>query len=389
MIKRILTFAIILCVFSTAAYAGDVKSKFDISLYGFVKFEAIYDQTEIAKGDWALYAHPDGSAQSEQDVMTMNARHSRIGIKIAGPEFGENKVNGLVEMDFAGSFPNSGTAARQPIPRLRHAWVEIVNPFWEARFGQDWALVSGPFPNTTSFVVGAGKGNLWMRYPQMKFTIKPDNFKIAVSLNRPMAGNIKYNEFDGGSFDMVGDGERTGLPWLMGRVDYSPSKNFTASLSGHYGQEQIEAINELPIDKPTYSVNADVVLKTGNFSITASGFYGENLNSFFGGIFQGFIRPDDSSVENVKALGGWGQIKYQFTKKWSSTLGGGADIPDEETLLEGGDMRTKNTFGFLNFAYSPVDPLIFMLEGEYLKTEYQQSDAGSNVRIQFVTYYKF
>ena len=31
-----------------------------ISLYGFIKLETLYDNTEIAQGDWQLYAMPGG-----------------------------------------------------------------------------------------------------------------------------------------------------------------------------------------------------------------------------------------------------------------------------------------------------------------------------------------
>jgi len=379
----ILTGLIFLLLSSLNAQDGKVKSKYDLTFYGFIKLEAIYDNTEIVKGDWLLYVPPDGSAQSKQDSYTMNARHSRLGLKFANPVGdGDAKITALLEMDFAGGFPNSSTAARQPNPRLRHAWVELSKDNWAWRFGQDWALISGPFPNTTSFVVGAGKGNLWMRYPQIRYTYTSDPVTFSLSINRPMAGNIKYEDFAGGDFDPVGDGERTGMPWLMGRAWYK-SGSTTLSASFHYGQEQINDKAAKPHDTKTYSVNADAEFSVGSLAFIVRGFYGENLNSFFGGVFQGFT-TDSTSVSNVVSKGGWAQAKYTIDKQWSLTLGGGMDDPDDDYVT-----RTKNDWFFANVACNVQEAVTFMLEAEYLKTSYKAADAGTNTRIQFVTYYKF
>ncbi|MCA9734609.1 MAG: hypothetical protein H6696_15220 [Deferribacteres bacterium] len=368
---------------ASISLAQQVKSKYDVTFYGFVKAEAIYETSETAVGDWFLFARPDGSPQSDQEIFTMNARHTRLGMKFANP-VGEDgaKVTGLVEFDFAGGFPNSSTAARQPLVRLRHAWVQISKGNWESRFGQDWALISGPFPNTASFVVGAGKGNLWMRFPQIKVTYAGKPMKVALSINRPMAGNIKYDNFAGGSFDPVGDGERSGMPWFMGRAWFNAG-SAKLSASFHYGSEQINDLSGNPHDKPSFSINADAEFSSGPLAFTIRGFKGENLNSFFGGVFQGFS-SDATSVNNVASMGGWAQAKYTINPKWSATIGGGLDDPEDDYVS-----RTRNDWFFGNIAYNAYEAVTFMLETQYLKTSYKTSDAGTSNRFQFVTYYKF
>ncbi|MBN1782026.1 hypothetical protein JW948_12915 [bacterium] len=361
-------------------------AKYPVQIYGFVRMEAIYDNTEIAKGDWLLFAQPGNSPQADQSIFTMNARHTRLGLKIGGPEIcGNGKVQGLIEVDFAGGFPNSSTAARQPLLRLRHAWFEIVKPAWELRFGQDWALISGPFPNTASFVVGAGKGHLWMRYPQIKYTVKKNALKLALSANRPMAGNIKYEDYAGGDFDPVGDGERSGMPWFMGRV-WLTAGRAVFSVSGHYGQEAIADLSGAEHDKPSFSLNADLIMTTGPVQWTVRGFTGENLNSFFGGVFQGFSR-DSVSVTNIASKGGWGQAVYTVNDRWAVTAGGGIDDPDDADLT--GNARTKNTWMFGNVSLNYSKSLIFILETSMLKTGYLAADDGENIRIQLVTTFKF
>ncbi len=378
---------LILFIASSALFAGEaVESKFKVNLYGFIKFESIYDNTEIAQGDWLLFARPGNSDYADQSIFTMNARHSRLGLKIDGPAFcDDGVVKGLIEVDFAGGFPNSSTAARQPQLRLRHAWVELNKPGWELRMGQDWALISGPFPNTTSFVVGAGKGHLWMRYPQIKYTRKLGDVKIAVSMNRPMAGNIKYEDYAGGDFDPVGDGERSGMPWLMGRFWWQAGPA-NISVSGHYGQEQIDDLSAAHHDMTTYSVNANVQVKSGPLQLDARVFTGENLNSFFGGVFQGFVR-NETSITNIASQGGWGQAVCSINENWSLTVGGGMDDPQDDDLTSG--MRSLNTWIFGNVGYSLNKSVLFMLETDYLQTEYLNGEAGENIRLQFVSYLKF
>ena len=381
--KKIL---LLMLLFASMLMAAEIESAIPVKLYGFVRMEAFYDNTEMAQGDWMLFARPGNSAAADESIFSMSARHTRLGLRLGGPVADEEtSINGLVEVDFAGGFPNSSTAARQPQLRLRHAWVEIAKPEWELRLGQDWALISGPFPHTTSFVVGAGKGHLWMRYPQIKYTVKRSSFKLALSANRPMAGNIKYDDYAAGDFDPVGDGERTGLPWIMGRVWLNPG-NATLSLSGHLGKEQISDLSGAQHDKTTFSVNADIVLKTGPVSWTARAFMGENLNSFFGGVFQGYVR-DDKSVTNIASTGGWGQAVIDINERWDFTLGGGIDDPDNEDLA--GNGRGKNTWLFSNVAMNYNKNLSFMLEADYLQTEYLETDDGENLRLHFVTFLKF
>lgn len=377
--------AIFLHLLITGAAAQETRNP-QLTLYGFIRFETIYDNTEIAKGDWHLFARPGDSDYADRSIFTMNARHSRLGMKLASrPVSGDASVTGLVEVDFAGGFPNSSTAARQPLLRLRHAWVEIGAPGWALRLGQDWALISGPFPNTTSFVVGAGKGNLWMRVPQIRYTVDKGHTAFAISLNRPMAGNIQYNDFTEGDFDPVGDGERSGYPWLMSRF-WLRSRGSSFSLSGHYGREEIADLSGTVHTMNTYSLNADAVVALNPVTVTLRAFTGENLNTFFGGVFQGFSR-DSLNVTNVSSTGGWGQITCAMTDKWMITAGAGIDDPDNSDIAAGG--RTKNEWIFANLSYAFSPAVQFMLEGDYLKTRWKAEEPGKNLRVQFVTCYRF
>ncbi|MCK5148194.1 hypothetical protein KAR48_15670 [bacterium] len=373
-----------LCVFLLAgALFAQEKASISFTPYGFVKFETILDQNYVAKGDWLLFA-PSGT--DDNGGFTMNARHTRLGMRIDGPTFGEGgKIKGLVEFDFAGGFPNSGTAARQPIPRLRHAWVELSKGKMAMRFGQDWALISGPFPSTTSFVVGAGKGNLWMRFPQIKLTVGSGAVKAAFSINRPIAGNVKYDSFAGGDFDVVGDGERSGRPWLMSRFWYNCKKG-GVSIMGHIGWEKI--VNAAVVDPMTtsYSVAVEGRFKAGKVAFTGKGFTGKNLNSFLGGIFQGY-RVSGDEIIGIRSQGGWAQAKVTFNPQWFATVGGGMEKINKDDLVD--NMRSQNQWFFGNIGRKVTKHVTFMLEVEHLTTKYAELADGKNLRNMFVALFTF
>ena len=359
--------------------------------YGFIKLESILDQHAVFQGDWMLFVpSPTNNPGYGDGVFTMNARHSRIGVRIGGPSFGVGgKITGLIEMDFAGGFPNSSTAARQAVPRLRHAWIELAKDNWAVRMGQDWALIAGPFPNTTSFVVGAGKGNLWMRFPQIAFSVKKGGFKAAASINRPMAGNVKYNSFNGGDFDVVGDGERTGRPWFMGRL-WLEGKKAGVSVMGHVGWEKGVDANDATIRYPSttsYSAALEARLTTGPVAWTAKGFTGKNLNTFLGGIFLGCY-PLDGKIIGVRSQGFWGQAKVKLNAVCSATVGGGWEEPKKEDLRI--NDRSKNQWFFLNLSRSVSKNVTLMVEAEYLQTDYIGDwESGKNWRGMFVSLFTF
>ncbi len=385
---------------------------FDV--YGFARFETAYFTQEIVRGDWMLFAAPDEVYTEDQSVLTMTARHSRLGLNWSDGGGEAAVVSGKIEFDFAGGFAGYSTAARAAHVMLRHAWGQYARGDWALRFGQDWALISTPFPGTTDFTIGGDKGNLWMRYPQIKFMQEFESgAKYALSLNRPMAGNRGY---PGRDLDPIGEGEYTAIPWVMGRL-WVPAGPAVVSVSGHFGQEQIDDGAGVPHDTNTYSIHGDIVLKKGAFSLSGRGFYGENLDSFLGGIGQGFtVGPD--RVDNIAAVGGWAQVGFKLSPTHSIVAGGGMDDPDEKDLTPG--MRDRNDWLFATFSCNVAKGFSAHVGVDYLQTSYMDNyplvldgeghaqdldgdgkwdrdsgaelveiDPGSTIRISFMTVHKF
>ncbi len=381
-------FLTVFLVFVTAitVYPAEKEKEIagSLNLFGEIRLESIYDNTLVEQGDWLLYV-PPGPGENN-DVFLMSIRHSRIGIKFDNLDLSTRfKIRGLIESDFAGGFPNSDVAVTEPNPRLRRAWFEIYRENWQLRSGQDWALNSGPFPSTTNYMLGAAMGNLWIMSPQIRFTHNLLLFKYSVSINRPVAGNYKYNDINQSDRDPIGHGELTGKPWFMGRL-WLKLKGLDLSISSHYGEEEIRDIMGKLYSRSSKSINGDILLKNANAVVTVKGFYGENLDTFYGGIMQGYI-SDMNSVENVVSTGGWTELQIFPIRNWKMCIGGGFEriLNDEPIDL----MRTLNDWRYINIGYSPGDDLLFKLEGDYLKTHCHDQKSRDNFRIHFVSSYSF
>jgi hypothetical protein len=390
---KVKTFAIVMCLMLTIAVvqpalSGDVK----LDPYGYVRAEGYYDTESVAAGDWLLLVANDKTAGRDIGQLGMSARHTRVGIKLSGIEIKDGMdVFGKIEIDFAGGFPNSGTAARQPLLRLRLAYIGIKSGNWEYRFGQDWAIISAPFPNTANFVVGAAAGNLWMRMQQASLSYKTGAMKLTGSVNRGISGNNKYSAFTSSDLDANGDGEKTGLPFVMGRLDYN-KKAVGISVFGHTGWEDIADLSGKINRVTSWSGAVAVRIEGGKMRLRAKVFQGENLNSFFGGIIQGHVALANT-VENVAAMGGWVDLTVKLNSKWSTALGAGMDDPDDEFLTPLAS-RDLNEFIWGNIQFSPVKNLKFMFETNYMRTTYVEDAAGNqpagdNIRFAFVSVLTF
>jgi hypothetical protein len=129
-----------------------------------------------------------------------------------------------------------------------------------------------------------------------------------------------------------------------------------------------------------------VVYKIGRVSFTTRGFYGENLNSFLGGINQGYT-TDSTSVTNIASGGGWAQLMYDFSDSWSATLGGGLDDPKNDDLKTG--MRARNEIVYTNVSLKIQKAIELIGEVDFLKTTYIDARTGRNMRFQFASYFRF
>ena len=140
--------------------ASPVKSKFNLSIGGFVKLDYAYNSVRL----WLTQAlshlvaelfprQPLAAGQSDQSIFT--ARQSRIWLKVAGPSLLGAKTSALVEMDFYG---DPSAAAESPQIRMRQAWGAIDWKNTGILFGQAYDVFGPMISSTIDFRSGAAFG---------------------------------------------------------------------------------------------------------------------------------------------------------------------------------------------------------------------------------------
>ncbi|MHC4498624.1 MAG: DcaP family trimeric outer membrane transporter [Planctomycetota bacterium] len=372
--------------------AGERKpvwSNLDIQLYGYVKLDAAYDTSRVDTGNFARWVESE-TTNKDDDQFNMTANQTRLGLKIAGPNDGELRTSGLVEIDFYG-----GGAENRPEPMMRHAYMELNWPQdgFGILAGQTSDVISPLYPSTLNYSVAWWAGNIGYRRPQIRLTkslglTNDVDLKLEAALARTIG-------FSGDGFpDTPGDaGEDAGFPGAQGRVsltfpwlEYKPT---TLGFSGHWAKEELDT-SEFGDSKhfDSWSLNLDLSQPVDKWlAVKGELFTGENLSAYFGGIAQGV---NTTTFQEIGSRGGWVAAALGPWDKWSCNVGASIDDVDDEDL-EGmsGDKREYNRSIFGNVIYSLNNNTQVGFELSQWHTEYDGQDDGDSVRAQTSFIYKF
>jgi hypothetical protein len=127
-----------------------VWSNLDIQLYGYLKLDSAYDSSRIENGNYAKWVTSE-STNDDDAQFNMTANETRLGMLINGPDNGNMKTSGRVEVDFYG-----GGDENKSHLMMRHAYLKLDWP--KSRFniiaGQTSDVISPLFPSTVNYSVG-------------------------------------------------------------------------------------------------------------------------------------------------------------------------------------------------------------------------------------------
>lgn len=377
------------CAASAGAVDVTMKdSDVKLQIYGYVKADAVYEsQVTAPKGDFAFWVLPE--VAGEEDGQTrIGARESRLGLNVAGPDFGNWKPTGKLEMDFYG-----GDKANSYNPRMRLAYLDLANASGLSfRMGQDWETFNEVTPRIVNFAYLADIGALGLRRPQFRATQElkfSENTKLV--LKAAIAQTVG-EDLDGAGYEDGADAELPSAQWNVAlHQKLWTEKPARLSFAGHYGQETVDAVEEGVIvendatDYDTWSVQGSIFLPlTKCLAAQANIWQGANLDTYYGGIGQGVNVAMDTEVE---AIGGWAQLLWDPTEKVAMGLGYSVDDPDDEDLSAG--MRSKNEQVFVCAFYKFNAAVTAMTEYAHLTTDYQEGDDACSDRVQLAMKYTF
>ena len=355
--------------------ATRVLSGFRFKPYGYIKLDAVYDDSRTNYGNFILYV-PDESKNDNNNEFNMTARQTRIGLDILAPESSDWEAKGRIEIDFYGD----GTAKHEnkAEPLLRHAFLEVKKGQFSLLAGQTFDLISPLVPDVLNYTVGWAGGNLGYRRPQLRLTnIYPLNESSKLSMALAIARTSGIGDFMGENV-----GENVGFPTVQGRLALTTKlltkKDTVFGISGHYGEEEYQGRIK------SWSINGDFDIPLSDrVSVKGEVFVGYNLDDYFGGVFQGV---NTTTQKAIRAIGGWMQAGYQHSKKWRYNVGLGIDDPRNDDLTYNPDptknMRDRNSFYYGNVMFNLIPPVNIGLEYSYWETGYLNQSSGTDNRIQ-------
>ncbi|KAB0671497.1 hypothetical protein F6V30_02650 [Oryzomonas sagensis] len=148
--------AVALLLASPAMADEPVKSKFDLSIGGYVKLDYAYNSVKLNSPKLIPQMPAGGTASAQKDESTFTARESRLWFRAKGPDAFGAKTGSLVEVDFygGGSSVNNETGTL----RIRHAYGTLDWDTTHILFGQTWDIFGPAAANTVDFSVNGFTG---------------------------------------------------------------------------------------------------------------------------------------------------------------------------------------------------------------------------------------
>jgi hypothetical protein len=374
-----------------------VWSDLDIQIYGNLRLDASYDSSQVEPGNYIKWVRRE-TVNKNDNQFDMTANQTRLGLRINGPDDGQIKTSGQLEIDFYGSGGGENTAN----PRMRHAYMKVEWPAerFEILAGQTWDVVSPLNPYTLNDTVLWYAGNIGYRRPQLRLT---KSYALSSDVDLKLEGAAARSIGRKDTTTSIDSGSSAGYPSLQARTSvtfpFFGPKPTTVGVSGHWAREEYDPTTGVHPQRKfeSWSANIDVMQPINKWlALKGEVFTGLNLDAYTGGIGQGVRNIGTSSVPNydkeIASSGGWAAFELGPWDKWRFNVGAGIETPDGGDLAGSGsslDVRTQNRSVFGNMIYSINKNAEVGLELSHWRTEYKGSGDAEAVRAQTSFMYKF
>ncbi len=286
------------------------EKEWDISLYGFVRTDYIWDTRKSAtvrEGHLNLYPLDEVLDTNGKDINATGQSNflsvtSRLGVKAKGPNVWGAKTSAVLEGDFFGNVEGSSIG----LLRLRHSYVNLEWSKTSLTMGQTWypTFIPEVFPGVANFNTG--------------ILFNPFGWATQVKLKQMLSKEVSlaltaYKERE---FTVPGPGSQnsaainSAIPSLNGQIQYK-GKNVLMGIGAEYKSLQpltVNATNTLVTKEKANSSSVFGYAKYSNdkVSIKAYGISGGNLNNLvmLGG-FTGTTTSGIQSYDPTKTTSFW------------------------------------------------------------------------------------
>ncbi len=294
-----------------ATPAAPAEKEWDVSLYGFVRTDYIWDtrkSLQVREYNLNLYPLDESLDANGKDINDAGASNflsvvSRLGVKAKGPNVWGAKTSGTLEGDFFGN--TEGSIGQL---RLRHAFVSLEWSKTTVTMGQTWypTFIPEVFPGVANFSTGIMFNPFgWASQVRVKHNLSNS---ISFALTAYKEREFTTATATGGTQNSASF--NSSLPTFHGQFQFK-NKSWIAGLGAEFKSLQpLTVSNGLVSDEKVNSLSFVGYLKYNNdkFHIKAYGITGENMyNLVMLGGFAGYTTP--------------GQVeKYEATKTTSFWL---------------------------------------------------------------------
>jgi hypothetical protein len=354
-----------------------------VSLYGELLFTAGYNTADVNIEDLPMIASKQGSDPTGGDKnFYATARQTRLGLNLDPVDALGGKLSGDFEFDLMGGEAPYANGAHFDLFRLRLAYGRIDWNNFAVEAGQDWSVFAPLNPtslNEFGIPEFTATGNAWIRSPQVRVEAKTTNAGGNNLLWQLAASDP--NMGDNSTTAVVvarqpGIGERGRMPSLQSRValtkDYN-DRQFAVGFSGEYDRgKNAGTIGKLNVQTPlnSWGVALDWSLPvTRVLAITGEAYEGNALGIFSVASGEAIGAVGTPGARGVTSRGGWGQLQFNWSKKWQTNIAYGIDQPDDAELSVGS--RSRNQQYMANVIDRMTRNISVSLEYRRILTDYR------------------
>ena len=299
------------------AQVGLAQEETSATLYGYVRGEFAFDSRQVVaarEGNYIDLASPVNKVNGKDLNANPNFNgwgvESRLGVKIAGPEFFGMKSEALIESHFFGSSDASiNTLA------LRHAYVKLSSDKVEWLVGQFWhpMFVTNVSPRTYNFNAGS-PFQPFNRSPQIRFSTKGNaRLTLAAITERDFAS-------------VGGKANLSALPAFHAQLQFGSDDKFVGGFGANVKfTRNTEANAKTAHGKTLAAFNVLAYAKaqfTENFAWKIYGNYGQNPSELLqlGSVAYNPLKDD---LKNSTTLSLWTEFAGKFSDSFEWGVFGG------------------------------------------------------------------
>jgi hypothetical protein len=322
-----------------------VTSKYNLKIYGKIKFDGIYDTNNMGRDEFITFIPKNADGK---DKATFNVRDTRLGIAITGPSLNGWQATGRFETDFYGSDPNSNGQLR-----IRLSYIDFAKGGTSIRVGQDWTQIAYLNPNTIDFAIMGFNGNLWNRVPQV--TVR-QNF--GGGLEGLVTAYRFLSKDDGANVQIH-------MPWVGAKLSYTTAL-FEKTEKAYFAVgASVRNGDAKGNDVTPYLTALEAKIPLPFVELSGEAYMGQGLGLEY---FHHLGGDFNARGNAILTRGAWIQASAKPVKDVMVNVGYGLDDPKNDNV--GVDFYRKSEYTFGNLQIQLFKDIIAGIEAAYVETDW-------------------